>query len=52
MFYNDRLPLLFKNLNDYPKNDQKEIVMIRMCSRKEDIPEALKFGEIKEIFWA
>lgn len=34
-----------KNLNDYPKNDQKEIVMIRMCSRKEDIPEALKFAE-------
>ena len=34
-----------KVLSDYPKNDQKEIVMIRMCSRKEDIPKALKFAE-------
>tara|TARA_B100002051_G_C16545860_1_gene539950 strand:- start:167 stop:877 length:711 start_codon:yes stop_codon:yes gene_type:complete len=34
-----------KNLEDYPKNTQKEIAMIRICSRKEDIPAALKFGE-------
>ena len=34
-----------KVLSDYPKNDQKEIAMIRMCSRKEDIPKALKFAE-------
>ena len=34
-----------KVLLDYPKNDQKEISMIRMCSRKEDIPKALKFAE-------
>ena len=34
-----------KNLFDYPKNDQKEIAMIRICSRKEDIPQALKFAE-------
>ena len=34
-----------KKLIDYPKNDQKEISMIRMCSRKEDIPLALKFAE-------
>lgn len=34
-----------KDLSDYPKNNQKEISMIRMCSRKEDIPKALKFAE-------
>ena len=34
-----------KNLKDYPKNNQREIAMIRICSRKEDIPFALKFGE-------
>ena len=34
-----------KDLLDYPKNNQKEIAMIRMCSRKEDIPKALKFAE-------
>ena len=34
-----------KVLLDYPKNDQKEISMIRMCSRKEDIPKALEFAE-------
>ena len=34
-----------KNLNDYPTNKQKEIGMIRMCSRKEDIKKALDFGE-------
>lgn len=34
-----------KNLLDYPKNNQKEIAMIRVCSRKEDIPKALKFSE-------
>ena len=34
-----------KVLSDYPKNDQKEIAMIRICSRKEDIPKALKFAE-------
>ena len=34
-----------KNLHDYPTNKQKEIAMIRMCSRKEDIKKALEFGE-------
>ena len=34
-----------KEIKDYPKNDQKEIGMIRICSRKEDIPKALKFAE-------
>ena len=34
-----------KVLSDYPKNDQSEIAMIRICSRKEDIPKALKFAE-------
>lgn len=34
-----------KNLADYPTNNQQEISMIRMCSRKEDIPTALKFAE-------
>ena len=33
------------NLQDYPKNDQSEISMIRVCSRKEDIPKALRFAE-------
>jgi 4-hydroxy 2-oxovalerate aldolase len=35
-----------KRLSDYPSFDQKEIGMIRICSRKEDILEALKFAEI------
>jgi 4-hydroxy 2-oxovalerate aldolase len=35
-----------KTLSDYPRFDQKEIGMIRICSRKEDIPKALKFAEI------
>tara|TARA_B100001123_G_C15114417_1_gene948768 strand:- start:108 stop:1049 length:942 start_codon:yes stop_codon:yes gene_type:complete len=34
-----------KNISDYPTNKQKEIGMIRMCSRKEDIKKALEFGE-------
>ena len=34
-----------KKLSDYPKNNQKEIAMIRICSRKEDIPAALLFAE-------
>ena len=34
-----------KNIHDYPTNRQKEIGMIRMCSRKEDIEKALEFGE-------
>lgn len=35
-----------KKLQEYPtKKNQKEIAMIRICSRKEDIPEALKFAE-------
>ena len=34
-----------KRLSDYPDNSQKEIAMIRICSRKEDIPKALKFAE-------
>lgn len=34
-----------KKLEDYPDNSQKEISMIRVCSRKEDIPKALKFSE-------
>lgn len=34
-----------KKLSDYPTTKQKEIAMIRVCSRKEDIPEALKFSE-------
>lgn len=32
-----------KNLNDYPTNKQKKIAMIRVCSRKNDVEEALKF---------
>ena len=34
-----------KNLRDYPTNEQKEIGMIRVCSRKEDIKRALEFVE-------
>ena len=35
-----------KKLQEYPtKKNQKEIAMIRICSRKEDIPKALKFAE-------
>ena len=34
-----------KNLKDYPKNNQRIISMIRICSRKEDIPKALVFAE-------
>jgi len=34
-----------KNLSEYPDFSQKEIAMIRICSRKEDIPDALKFAE-------
>ena len=33
------------NVVDYPTLDQSEISMIRMCSRKQDIPDALTFGE-------
>ena len=33
------------NLNDYPTNKQSEVSMIRMCSRKEDIDNALEFGK-------
>ena len=35
-----------KLLTDYPRFNQKEIGMIRVCSRKEDIKKALKFAEI------
>ena len=34
-----------KKLEDYPQDNQKIISMIRICSRKEDIPKALKFAE-------
>ena len=34
-----------KKISDYPDDSQKEIAMIRICSRKEDIPKALKFAE-------
>ncbi|CAG7581533.1 MAG: 4-hydroxy-2-oxovalerate aldolase [uncultured marine phage] len=34
-----------KDVTEYPRDDQNEIAMIRLCSRKEDIDEALKFGE-------
>ncbi len=34
-----------KKFKDYPNSSQKEISMIRICSRKEDIPKALKFAE-------
>jgi len=34
-----------KNVFDYPTNQQKEIGMIRMTSRKEDIKDALRFAE-------
>ena len=34
-----------KNIQDYPTNKQKEIGMIRVCSRKEDIKKALEFVE-------
>lgn len=33
------------NVNDYPTIDQNEIAMIRLCSRKEDIDNALEFGQ-------
>ena len=33
------------DLNDYPTHNQKEISMIRMCARKEDIDEAILFGK-------
>jgi 4-hydroxy 2-oxovalerate aldolase len=37
------------NLNDYPTSDQDEIAMIRMCCRKEDIDDGLKFAcKLKE----
>lgn len=32
-------------VSDYPTDSQSEISMIRMCSRKEDINEALEFGK-------
>ena len=32
-----------KNLEDYPTNNQQKIAMIRVCSRKNDVKEALKF---------
>jgi 4-hydroxy 2-oxovalerate aldolase len=32
-----------KNLTDYPQNNQKKIAMIRVCSRKNDVKEALEF---------
>lgn len=35
-----------KDLDEYPDYKQKKIGMIRMCSRKEDIYEALKFAEV------
>ena len=35
-----------KDLSDYPNNKQKEIAMIRVCSQKEDIPNALKLQKI------
>ena len=35
-----------KKLSDYPRFNQKEIGMIRICARKEDIPKALEFAEI------
>ena len=34
-----------KDLNVYPTSGQNEISMIRLCSRKEDITDALIFGE-------
>ena len=34
-----------KYLNDYPTCHQDEIGIIRLCSRQEDIPLAIKFGE-------
>ena len=34
-----------KDINDYPGKNQKEIGMIRICSRKEDIPKALLFAD-------
>tara|TARA_B100000579_G_C22848206_1_gene865712 strand:- start:3890 stop:4831 length:942 start_codon:yes stop_codon:yes gene_type:complete len=34
-----------KKLSEYPDNTQREIAMIRVCSRKEDISKALKFAE-------
>ena len=40
-----------KKLEEYPtRGNQKEIAMIRICSRKEDIPKALKFAEKLKIF--
>jgi 4-hydroxy 2-oxovalerate aldolase len=36
-------------VSDYPTDSQSEISMIRMCSRKEDINQALEFGkELKQ----
>jgi 4-hydroxy 2-oxovalerate aldolase len=32
------------DLKDYPTNQQNEISMIRMCSRKEDMKDAIEFG--------
>jgi 4-hydroxy 2-oxovalerate aldolase len=34
-----------KHLNDYPTCHQNEIGIIRLCSRQEDVPLAIKFGE-------
>tara|TARA_R110000772_G_scaffold20466_1_gene56642 strand:- start:6415 stop:7365 length:951 start_codon:yes stop_codon:yes gene_type:complete len=34
-----------KDVKEYPTINQNEICMIRLCSRKEDIDEALEFGE-------
>ena len=33
------------NLNDYPTHNQREISMVRMCARKEDMKEAILFGK-------
>ena len=33
------------DVKDYPDKQQKEICMIRLCSRKEDIPNAIGFGK-------
>ena len=38
-----------KNFDDYPTNRQKKISMIRMCARKEDFDDAIKFAnELKK----
>jgi 4-hydroxy 2-oxovalerate aldolase len=34
-----------KDLNKYPRQDQEEISMIRLCSRKQDIPNAIHFAD-------